>query len=84
MTDDARLVLTEEERARFHAARNRGGLCAGCGRALSAGEPVWWAPFAVRGTHGRRSRRWAPVGEECAPSEFVRETAAGGPESCLA
>ena len=83
MTDDARRALSEDERTLIQAARARGDVCAGCGRALAVGEPVWWAAFAVSGAYGRRSRQWAPVGRECAPPELVREAEAKGPERCL-
>ena len=83
MSDDARHPLTDEERARIHTARRNGRLCAGCGRALADGEPVWWAPFILRGLYGRLSRRRAPVGRECAPTALLRETEADGPEACL-
>ena len=73
----------ERRRARLHAARSRGGTCAGCGRALAAGEPVWWARFALRGAYGSVSHQGAPVGREWAPGEFLRETGAAGPEPCL-
>ena len=92
MSDDARRSNdtvadvgddAERRRALIHAARARGDTCAGCGRALAAGEPVWWAAFAVRGLYGRRTRRRAPVGRECAPPELVRATEGREPEPCL-
>ena len=80
----AGLVAEDERlRARLHAARMSGGLCAGCGRVLGPDEPVWWAPFALIGAYGRPSRRWGPVGKECAPPDLVREMEAEGPEACL-
>ena len=83
---EARTGLVAEDerlRARLHAARTSGGLCAGCGRALGPDEPVWWAPFALIGAYGRPSRRWGPVGRECAPPDLVCATEAEGPEACL-
>ena len=83
MTDDARRPRTEEERARIHAARRDGDMCAGCGRVLVEGEPVWWVPFVLRGVYGRASSRRAPVGRECASPEFVEGAEAEGVEHCL-
>jgi len=40
MTDDARRVLTEEERARARLARAYGLVCGSCGKALARGETV--------------------------------------------
>ena len=91
MSDDARRstdtvadVGDDEERRRalILAARWDGGLCAGCGRALGPDEPVWWAPFALSGAYGRVSRRWGPVGKECAPPDLVLETEGKEPERC--
>ena len=91
MSDDARRstdtvadVGDDEERRRalILAARRDGGLCAGCGRALGPDEPVWWAPFALSGAYGRVSRRWGPVGKECAPPDLVLETEGKEPERC--
>ena len=73
----------ERRRARLNAARSRGGLCAGCGRALADGEPVWWASSLLSGAYGRLSRRWGPVGKECAPPDVVRETEGTAPERCV-
>ena len=91
MTDDARRpnearidADDDRHRALLYAARRDGGICAGCGRALADAEPVWWAPFMVRGPYGRLSRRWGPVGRECAPPELLLETEAAGPKPCLA
>ena len=83
MTDDARQVLAEEERARIQVATRRGGLCAGCGRTLADDEPVWWATFVLSGVYGRRVRRWVPVGRECAPPEVLRATEGREPEPCI-
>ncbi len=84
MSDDARRPLTEEERARLQAARMSGGTCAGCGRALAAGKPVWWERFDVCRPDGTRSViRWAAVGRECASPSLVRGTGVGAPARCL-
>ena len=52
MSDAERRPLTEEERARLHEARYRGGLCAACGRALAESEAVRIERFAVPGLYG--------------------------------
>ena len=83
MSDDARRALTEEERARLFAARARGGLCAGCGRALADDEPVWWVRLALRGMYGWISYHRGPVGRECAPPEALRATDGRAPARCV-
>ncbi len=47
MSDDVRRLTTEEQRERLHLARQRGGLCAACGRVLSDGEPVYVERFVI-------------------------------------
>ena len=96
MTDDARRPGearieasddAERRRALIYAARARGELCAGCGRALAADEPVWIERF-VTGmmAAGRRrpspSRTQAPVGAECASAAFRAATEGTEPERC--
>ena len=83
MNDDERRPLTEEERARIQAAKARGETCAGCGRALLEGEPVWFERFAIHGGYGYPSYWWAPVGVECAAPEAVRETRGIEPSACV-
>ena len=81
MTDDAPRPLTEEGRARVHAARAGGGVCASCGRALAPDDPVWVVRFDVTG----RGVYWrAPVAEECASPEVLRVTDLQEPEPCTA
>jgi len=82
MSDDERRPLTEEERARIQAAKARGEMCAGCGRALVEGETVWFEQFAIHGEHGELNYWWAPVGAECAAPETVRATCKTEPERC--
>jgi hypothetical protein len=83
MTDDARRALTEEERARIHAARRAGGLCGLCGRALAEGEPIWMERLEVGDDYGR-VRHWrAPVGRECALPEVLSATEGVAPEPCV-
>ncbi len=82
MRDQAQRPLTEDERARIHAARSAGGLCAGCGRALAAGEPVWIELVVV---NPAGAIRWlAPLGRECASPVFLRETEGRGAVPCAA
>ena len=83
MTDDAQRPLTKEERARMHIAARAGGICAGCGRALVADEPVW----RVRRAAWTRARgapvSWiVPLAAECVPPEVGRENAAWEPAPC--
>ena len=80
MTDDARPVLTEDERARIQAARRNGDTCAGCGRALGPDEPVWVVRFDVYGDGWNCWR--GPVAEECAPAEVRGATEGVAPEAC--
>ena len=83
MTDDARGVLTEEERARIHAARKWGGMCARCGRTPAPDEPVWLERTVVgRSSLGKTLSWWAPVGRECATPETVRATEGDVSEAC--
>jgi hypothetical protein len=77
MSDDLRRLTTEEQREQIHGARRRGGVCAACGRALSADEPVYIERFAVRG-----SWMTAPVGVECASPELLQQVAGQEPEHC--
>ncbi len=86
MSDDARRLLTEEERARIRAARERGGMCARCGRALPAREPVWIEHVVVGVKAGTRRApiSWrVPVGIECAAPDFRAEAEGRQPEPCL-
>ena len=82
VTDDARRVLTEEERARIQEAKRNGRLCALCGRALAEGETIWVEWITIHGGHGDVSRWRAPVGVECASPAFRTATEGGQPERC--
>ena len=85
MSDERRVRVDDGDeltRARIHAARLEGGICAGCGRTLADGEPVWWTAFPVRGVYGRRETLRAAAGRECAPPALLRETAADEPRRC--
>jgi hypothetical protein len=89
MSNEQLSVTTEEQRERLHAARNRGGMCAACGRALDDQETVYIERFTVdtrkfvarRGT-GRGSEASAPVGIECASPDLLLQTAGQEPERC--
>lgn len=83
MTDDARRVLSRAEAPRIFAAQSKGGMCAHCGRALTATEPVWVARLDVV-VGGRRAGSYrTPVGRECVPPEFARETEGTEPRACF-
>lgn len=79
MSDDRR-PLTEEERARIHVARYRGGMCAVCGRELVEGETVWVQPIDVNADGS--AYWWVPVGAECIAPETLRATCRTEPERC--
>ena len=86
-----RRLTTDEQRERFYAAKDRGGLCAACGRPLGADEPVYIERVVVdrkllaapgaRWSH-RSAYRDAPLGEECASPEFLARTQGQTPEPC--
>jgi len=82
MSDDARRALTEEERARIHAARRDGGICGLCRRAFVDGEAIWMERLAVHGQRGRMTHWRVPVGAECVAPETVRATCKAEPEHC--
>ena len=91
MSDDPRRLTTDEQRAWFSAARERGGLCAACGRVLGEGEPVYIdqvlvdrKPFAAPGAGWRlgTTLRDVPLGSECASPAFLARTKGQEPEGC--
>ena len=83
MADDARGLPTEEERVRMHMAARTGGICAGCGRALVADEPVWRVSRVAWVHRGGRSMSWViPVAVECVPAEVRGENGGQEPERC--
>ena len=86
MTDDARRVLTEEERARVRLARPYGLVCGSCGAPLAEGEPVWIQRLGVGPTSGGRGAIYwrAPVCESCAAPSFRAQTEGADPEPCAA
>ena len=85
MSDERRVPNHEEPDAVIMKAQKEGGICAACGRELSADEPVWRRRMASRlgwGSHFRPASRWAFVGRECAAPEVVRESEGGEPAAC--
>ncbi len=83
MTDDARRVLTEEERARMHIAARAGGICAGCGRALAPDEPIWRVSHEAWVQRSGARVTWVvPVGTECVGAEVRAESLGQEPERC--
>ena len=84
MTDDARRVLTEEERALARIARAYGLVCGSCGKALAKGETVWMQRLGVGPTYsGRGVIYWrAPVCGACASPAFRADTEGAQPEPC--
>jgi hypothetical protein len=82
VSDDARRVLTEEERARIQAARRNGDTCGRCGRTLGEGETIWVTRIAVRGEYGGVTHWRAPVGVECIAPTARAATAGAEPERC--
>jgi hypothetical protein len=89
VSDDVLQVTTEEQRERLHAARNRGGMCAACGRVLTDDETVYIERFVVdtRKLHAGRlqaggTNAQGPVGIECASPELLQENEGETPEWC--
>ena len=85
-------LTTDAQRERFNAAKDAGGLCATCGRALDAGELVYIEPVAVeRKPLTAPGARWperpairdAPLGAECASPGFLARSAGQTPEPCV-
>jgi hypothetical protein len=79
VSDEARRLDTGEQRERFYAARQRGGLCAGCGKVLAPGEPVYLEWFDLRHT----AHEVGSVGAECASPESLEDTERQIPTSCV-
>ena len=84
MSDDARRVLTEEERVLVRIAKAYGLVCGSCGRPLAEGETVWIQRLGIGPTSsGRGAIYWrAPVCAACASPAFRAETAGAEPERC--
>ena len=62
-------LTTDEQREQLYAARQRGGVCAACGRTLTDGEPIYWEWFIL----DRTAYEAGPVGAECASPEVLQE-----------
>ena len=93
MSDSPPRIETDEQLARLHDARKRGGVCAWCGRTLAVGEPIYveQVPVDVKPFTGkslwkfrRTVGRDAPLGAECAAPELVRRMEGQEPEYCEA
>ena len=86
MSEPDHWARTQDQIDLLHATRNRGGLCAACGRRLDAGETVYFERFDVGprrvGEGTRQSQNWAPVGVECASPESLAYADERGPELC--
>jgi hypothetical protein len=76
--NEGRHLATEEQRERFYAARQRGGLCAACGRTLAVGEPAFLEWFIL----DRTTYEAGPVGVECASPEALEEAESQEPAQC--
>ena len=92
MSDGPLRLTTDEQRAWFYAAQDRGGVCAACGRALAEGEPVYIErvlvdrkPLAAPGVRwsARPAYRDAPLGAECASPGFLARARGWEPERCV-
>ena len=83
MTSDARRVLGQAVVASVFAARSKGGMCANCGRALTATEPIWVERLDVVDAGRRVGSYRGPVGRECASEGALREAAGRASEPCV-
>jgi len=91
MSDGPRRLTTDEQRRWLYASRQRGGLCAACGRALADDEPVYIEPVAVDRKPLAAPGAWwqqatalreAPLGRECASPGFLAVARERPPERC--
>ena len=85
MSDERRRPTEEERDATIFAAKKEGGICAACGRVLSADEPVWQRRLEVRrdwGSYFSETHRWAFVGRECAAPDALEESDGREPIAC--
>ena len=85
MRDERRVPNHEEREAPIFEPKKEGGICAACGRVLSADEPVWRRRMASRlgwGSHFSQTYRWVFVGRECAPPEAVEASDGATPVAC--
>jgi len=75
VSDEPRPMTHEEREAAIVEAKRDGGMCAACGRGLTASEPVYRRRLAARegwSAYLQPVYCWAFVGRECATPE-VRE-----------
>ena len=84
MTDDARRVLTEEEKAVARMAKAYGLTCGACAKPHAVGETVWIERLGVGPTYnGRGAIYWrAPICGECVSPATRAETEGAEPERC--
>lgn len=91
MSDDVRRLTTDEQRQWLALAKERGGICAACGRTLDDGEPVFierleveLKPLTAPGAVWARKtvNRDAVLGKECASPKFVARTSRLPSEPC--
>ncbi len=91
MSDQPHQITTVEELERFNAAKDEGGLCAACGRALDAGETVYIAQVLLdRNALAPPGARWgvmlvprdAPLGVECVSPTLLARLEGRVPERC--
>jgi hypothetical protein len=82
MSGDVRRLATDEQRDRLFKARHRGGLCAGCGRALAESEPVYLERFVFRQVGPSRLTIQAPVCRDCASPDTLARMVGREPERC--
>jgi hypothetical protein len=73
---ELRQLTTDQQRQWFFSAKEHGGLCAACGRALDDGEVVYIEPVDVMPGPGaiwsrRKTSRAAHLGQECVSPEFL-------------
>ncbi len=85
MSGGRRVANAEEPDAAILKAQKDGGICAACGRELSADEPVWRRRVASRlgwSSHFSEAYRWVFVGRECAAPEAVEASEGATPVAC--
>jgi len=85
MCDERRRPTDDERDATIIEAQREGGICAACGRVLSADEPVWRERLASRrgwSAYFRPASRRALVGRECAAPDALQESEGRAPVAC--
>jgi hypothetical protein len=84
---ELRQLTTDQQRQWLFYAKEHGGLCAACGRALDDGEAVYIEPVDVTPGPGaiwsrRKRTRSAHLGQECASPEFLARASLLPVERC--